>query len=67
MNFIELGQKIEEKYRDYLRTTFYFRDRDLRASFEAALRSGQLRQGPFLSPLRFLGASRHRVRCFPLC
>jgi len=48
MNPIELARKIEERYRRYLRTTFYFRDPDLRASFEEALNSGHLSKGPFL-------------------
>jgi len=48
MNPIELAQKIEERYRRYLKTTFYFKDPVLRASFEEALNSGRLSNGPFL-------------------
>ncbi len=48
MNPIELAGKIEERYRRYLKTTFYFKDPDLRASFEDALKSGHLSKGPFL-------------------
>ena len=48
MNPIQLSQEIERRYRQYLSTTFYFRDPELRASFEYALRSGQLTKGPFL-------------------
>ena len=48
MNPIELAQEIEERYRRYLKTTFYFRDPALRASFEDALRSGCLSKGPYL-------------------
>jgi hypothetical protein len=33
MNQIELAREIEERYRRYLKTTFYFKDPDLRASF----------------------------------
>jgi len=33
---------------DYLETTFYFRDPELRESFRAALREGSLTSGPFL-------------------
>jgi hypothetical protein len=48
MNPIELARKIEERYRRYLKTTFYFKDPKLRASFEEALNSGHLSNGPFL-------------------
>ena len=48
MNPIELADEIEERYRRYLKTTFYFKDRELRTSFEDALNSGHLSKGPFL-------------------
>jgi len=48
MDPIELARQIEERYRRYLETTFYFRDPDLRASFKRALKSGHLRKGPYL-------------------
>ncbi|GFP27669.1 hypothetical protein HKBW3S43_00319 [Candidatus Hakubella thermalkaliphila] len=48
MNPIELAREIEERYQRYLKTTFYFRDPDLRASFEDALNSGHLSKGPYL-------------------
>jgi len=48
MNPVELSRRIEESYRRYLQTTFYFKDPDLRASFEEALESGCLSKGPFL-------------------
>jgi superfamily II DNA/RNA helicase len=48
MNPIELARKIEERYRRYLKTTFYFKDPDLRVSFEDALNSGHLSNGPFV-------------------
>ena len=48
MNPIHLAQQIEERYRSYLKTTFYFKDRLLNASFEEALESGSLRKGPYL-------------------
>jgi len=48
MNPIELAQHIEEKYRRYLKTTFYFKDPDLRKSFEEALDAGHLSKGPYL-------------------
>ena len=49
MNPTELAITIEERYRRYLRTTFYFRDPILRKSFEDALeREGNLSKGPYL-------------------
>lgn len=48
MNAIELAREIEERYKRYLKTTFYFKDRELRHSFEEALSSGHLSKGPFL-------------------
>jgi len=48
MNPIELAHEIEERYQRYLKTTFYFKDRELRDSFEEALASGHLSKGPFL-------------------
>ena len=48
MNPIELSRDIEERYRRYLKTTFYFKEPDLRASFEEALNSGYLSKGPYL-------------------
>ena len=48
MNPIQLAREIEERYRRYLTTTFYFKDPVLRQSFEKALRSGHLIRGPFL-------------------
>lgn len=48
MNPIDLAQEVEQRYRRYLKTTFYFRDPELRASFEAALDAGHLAKGPYL-------------------
>ena len=48
MNPIELAQRVEERYRRYLKTTFYFKDPELRKSFEEALDSGHLSKGPYL-------------------
>lgn len=48
MNPIELALEIEERYRRYLKTTFYFKDPELRKSFEEALNLGNLSKGPFL-------------------
>jgi ATP-dependent helicase YprA (DUF1998 family) len=49
MDPVELARKVEERYRRYLKTTFYFRDPVLRASFEQALKdTGRLSKGPYL-------------------
>ena len=48
MNPVQLAQEIEERYRRYLKTTFYFKDSELRKSFEEALDSGRLSKGPYL-------------------
>ncbi len=48
MNLIEIASQIEERYRRYLKTTFHFRDPELRRSFEQALDSGHLSKGPYL-------------------
>jgi superfamily II DNA/RNA helicase len=48
MNPIDLAEEIEERYRRYLKTTFYLKDPVLRRSFEEALRSGRLSKGPYI-------------------
>ena len=48
MNPLQLAHEIEVRYRRYLKTTFYFRDPQLRKSFEEALDSGRLSKGPYL-------------------
>jgi len=48
MNLIALAEEIEKRYRQYLRTTFYFKDPALRVSFGEALDSGHLSKGPYL-------------------
>ena len=48
MDPIKLSRQIEDKYERYLKTTFYFRDPVLRASFEQALDTGHLSKGPYL-------------------
>jgi hypothetical protein len=48
MDLATLSSLVEERYRRYLKTTFYFKDLNLRASFEEALNSGRLSKGPFL-------------------
>src|SRR5271166_2280221 len=48
MDFVELAREIEERYRRYLRTTFYLRDPELRNSFDQALQEGRLSKGPYI-------------------
>ena len=48
MDLLKLSTQVEEKYRGYLRTTFHFKDPELRASFNEALRSEYLKRGPYL-------------------
>jgi ATP-dependent helicase YprA (DUF1998 family) len=48
MDFVKLSREIEERYRRYLKTTFHFRDPDLRRSFDQALQAGTLSKGPYL-------------------
>jgi ATP-dependent helicase YprA (DUF1998 family) len=63
MNPIALTHKVEETYRRYLKTTFYFKDPALRASFEDALSSGRLSKGPYLeaTPVFKRGAMPHHL------
>jgi ATP-dependent helicase YprA (DUF1998 family) len=48
MDFVNLSAEIEDRYRRYLKTTFYFRDPDLRHSFDRALKAGTLSRGHYL-------------------
>lgn len=48
MEAIDLARCLEERYRSYLKTLFYFRDPDLRRSFEDALGQGRIARGPYL-------------------
>lgn len=59
MDTIDLSRQVEARYRRYLQTTFYFRDPELRASFQAALDAGHVRKGPYLeaTPVFRRGAS----------
>ena len=44
---------IDTRYENYLKTSFYFKDPNLRASFQEALQeSGALSKGPFREPAR---------------
>ena len=48
MDLVNLAEELEERYKRYLETTFYFRDPDLRKSFQEALSRGHLGKGPYL-------------------
>lgn len=48
MNHSELAKAIVDRYERYLRTSFYFKDPELRVSFEEALCSGHISKGPFV-------------------
>lgn len=48
MNLVNLSEQVEERYRRYLETTFYFKDPDLRKSFQDCLNTGHLSKGPYL-------------------
>jgi hypothetical protein len=48
---LTLAQTVQERYRRYLKTMFYFRDPELRASFEAVLDAGTLAKGPYLEAM----------------
>ncbi len=45
---LELAQEIQKRYHGYLKTSFYFRDPELRRSFVDELQNGRLVNGPFL-------------------
>lgn len=47
---LELADELERRYSAYLRSSFYFKDPNLRASFRNALSSYGLKKGPFLEP-----------------
>ena len=62
--------KIRQRYENYLKTSFFFKDPKLRASFEEALQhEGSLLKGPFGEPDRkfkeALNARELAVHCFP--
>lgn len=48
MDLSILGKQIVERYKRYLETTFYFKDPELRKSFQEALGMGHLSKGPYL-------------------
>ena len=61
---------IRQRYEHYLKTSFYFKDADLRRSFQSALQEeGSLLKGPFPEPARGFkeGRNAHALaqECFP--
>ena len=63
-------EKIRQRYENYLKTSFFFKEPQLRDSFEAALRAeSSLLKGPFPEPDRGFARGLHAralaVECFP--
>ena len=63
-------ERIRQRYENYLKTSFYFKDPDLRESFQLALQEeGTLLKGPFTEPARDfkrgLNARALAQECFP--
>lgn len=69
-NIAHWPERIRERYENYLKTSFFFKEPTLRDSFEAALREeGSLMKGPFPEPNRGfttgLNARTFAQECFP--
>lgn len=45
---LDLARALEDSYRQYLATTFYFRDPEFRQSFTTALAAGNVMKGPYI-------------------
>ena len=64
---LELADELERRYSAYLRSSFYFKDPNLRASFRKALNSYGLKKGPFLEPdAEFQRGARDRDLAYEL-
>ena len=68
----EWPERIRQRYENYLKTSFFFSERHLRASFEEALRKeGSLLKGPYPEPHRgfttSMDAQALAAECFPDC
>lgn len=66
----ELPERIRQRYESYLKTSFFFKDRHLRDSFQTALQEeGSLLKGPLPEPARGfeygLSARELARECFP--
>jgi len=48
MHLLQMAHEIQDRYHGYLKTSFYYRDPELRRSFETELERGRLVNGPFL-------------------
>ena len=69
-NIREWPERIRQRYENYLKTSFYFKDPSLRESFQSALKEeGSLLKGPFPEPARGfkvgLNARALAEECFP--
>lgn len=65
-------EKVRHRYENYLKTTFFFRQSNLRSSFEKSLREeGKLLKGPFPEPNRGFTKGNYAraiaAECFPDC
>ena len=63
-------ERIRQRYENYLKTSFFFKEPLLRASFQEALREeGSLLKGPFPEPHRRFADGMHAhklaAECFP--
>ena len=63
-------ERIRQRYENYLKTSFFFKEPLLRASFQEALRQeGRLLKGPFPEPSRSFAEGMHAhalaAECFP--
>ena len=63
MDPINLAEQVKHRYKRYLETTFYLRDRGLRKSFQEALGMGHLSKGPYLeaTPVFKRGKRTHEL------
>lgn len=64
MNPFTLTNEIEHRYRRYLKTTFHFKDPDLRQSFSEALDSGHLSRGPYIEATPIFQKGKNPVTLF---
>ncbi len=62
-------ERIHQRYENYLKTSFYFRDASLRTSFQSALKGDSLLKGPFSEETRHfqrgLTPRQLALHCFP--
>lgn len=64
MDPYNLAQKVEEKYLQYLKTMFYFKDDGLRKSFEETLEAGHLSNGPYLEATPIFKRTKNTTELF---